>query len=122
MSLFDSAIQSDATFLFNGDGMTESIEVKDVGSTTWRDIEALVNRTPPDAILPDGTVMTPMMRLTVANSATVGIDSSTMQSGGNIRVRMARRKGGDAEEFGLYLPPEGSRRAHNAGMISFDVR
>lgn len=124
MSLFDDAIQADAALLFDGDadGPGETIQVKEPADSDWREIRAIVNRRPPEQISGDGSILTPMMTLCVANHATLGIATASFDGSGNTRVKLGRRNGQTAEEFGLYLPQPGSVRAHNAGMFSLDVK
>lgn len=122
MGIFDDCIQTDATFLMDADGPTELVLVKEPGDATWREVYGFVNRRPPEQIGPDGSVTTPLMTLCVANDAVKGIATATFQGGGNVRVMLGRKKGAAAEEFGLYLPPIGSIRAHNAGLLSLDVK
>lgn len=122
MGIFDTAMQADAEFMFDADGPTETIQVKEPGDTAWREIQAFVNRRPPEQMSGDGTPMTPLMTVCVRNHATAGIATATFDGNGNVRVKLGRRKNASVEEFGLYLPPPGSVRAHNAGQFSLDVK
>ena len=122
MGIFDESIQTDATFLMDADGPTELVLVKAPGDADWREIYAFVNRRPPERIEADGSVTAPLMTLCVANDAVKGIATASFQGGGNVRVKLGRKKNGTVEEFGLYLPPIGSIRAHNAGLFSLDVK
>lgn len=122
MGIFDECTQSDATFLMDADGPTELVLVKGLGDSDWREIFAFVNRRPPEQVGPDGSVTTPLMTLCVANDPVKGIATASFQGAGNVRVKLGRKKNAAAEEFGLYLPPVGSIRAHNAGLLSLDVK
>lgn len=122
MSLFESALQADAAFAFAGDGPTETIQIKDAGSSTWRDVQAYVKRMPPERVMADGTIITVLIEITVANDATLGISTAAMDASGKTRAKLARRYGAAVEEFGVYLPPPGSERAHHAGWVGLDLR
>lgn len=87
-----------------------------------RRIYVIVNRNPPATVTANGEVYTPSMTITAANHATNGIDTSRMDPSGAEKIRVAERVGGDEADFGIYLPPPGSRRTNDPGMISLDLR
>lgn len=87
-----------------------------------RPIKAVVNRRPLERYGPNNEVLTPKLEITVRNDATHGISTASDDLSGSTRVRVAVRKGDTAEALAVYLPPPGSNRAHDAGMISLDLK
>lgn len=87
-----------------------------------RTIKAIVKRNPDAQIGPDGEALAPLLEITVENHATRGISTATMNGHGADKVTVAVRKGETARQLGVYLPPPGGRRTHDAGMISLDLR
>jgi hypothetical protein len=87
-----------------------------------RTIDAIVDRSPPMRVNAAGQVVTPKMTIQVVNDATAGISSAQLDAYGNDKATLALRIGGEAQEFGVYLPDQSSGSYSDAGMITLDLK
>lgn len=122
MGIQDKVDQGLAAFQLDADVLqgVESISYTPSGGSP-RTIKAIVDRSPA-AMLTDGGVYTPRVRLTVRNHATAGVLASAVNQHGADRVSVAVMLGGTAESLGVYLPPPGMQGTQDAGMIVLDAR
>lgn len=118
MFTVDEALQNDAGAFIAAFG--ESV-VYTPANGTPRTILAIVDRSVPERA-PGGGAMAPKLTITVANNATTGISTATLDAAGNDRVTVAIRYGGTPVSLGVYLPPAGSKATHDAGMVQLDLR
>lgn len=116
MGLLSSQLAADSQWIFQDvdsvPGM-ESITYTPRGGVT-RTINAIVNRNPPDTA--GGNGLKPSMTLTVANSATLGIDITTFNAGGDY-VTLGTDTGDTARK--IYL--NGKPVTQDDGMLTFEV-
>jgi hypothetical protein len=114
MSTFQDMLAADATAVFcNSADFAEPITYTPRGGTT-RSINAIVNRNPPETAAGNG--LKPSMTITVANHATLGIDITTFNAGGDY-VTLGTDTADTAKK--IYL--NGKPSEQDAGMLTFEV-
>ena len=87
-----------------------------------RTVKAIVDRNPPERVDALGNLVTPKMTVQVANDATSGIAIAGLNAFGNDKIRVAYRVGGDAQDFGIYLPDPSAGDFQSGGMLTLDLR
>lgn len=117
---FSTMIKNDALNMIRGLGGEHCVYTRNNGAT--RSIWVIVNRNPPSTYTANGELYTPSMTITAVNDPTDGIDTATMDPSGADTLTVAERVNGTTHAFGIYLPPPGSKRTNDAGMISLDLR
>lgn len=118
---FQQMMADDATRVFcNPDDFAEAVTVTTPGGTA-RAINVLINRSPPERVDRMGNLVTPRMTMLVANHATLGIASATLDAYGATKVRVAYRPGDTEAEYGVYLP-DGAGEFMDGAMMTLDLR
>lgn len=124
MSLLDSQLASDAAFLMADvdaiPGSEPVVYKKRTGAT--HNINAVVDRNPPQRVRPDGTLDTPRMTVRVANHATYGITATEVDAQGADVLTIADRVGGTAQDFPIYVPDPTRGGWQNAGFLTLELR
>lgn len=118
MVSFDQMIASSAS-VFTGT-FGESVVYTPAGGAA-RTILAVVDRSP-QATITEAGVVTPQLRISVRNHATLGVLASAVNQHGADKVSVAIMQGGTPVSLGVYLPPPGAPGTQDAGMIVLDLR
>lgn len=116
MGLLSDQLADDAAMIF---GDTEAVPgMESITYTprngTARTINAVVNRNPPETAAGNG--LKPSMTITVANHATLGIDITTFNAGGDY-VTLGTDTGDTTKRICLHGKPI----TQDAGMLTFEV-
>lgn len=118
MSIFSDQLKEDmATVFCNSDEFAETVTYKPRGGGT-RAIKAVVDRNPPAYKGPSGKIVTPVLAIRVPNSATTGISSAELDTGGD-KVSVAKRIGETAEDLPVHVPQNGT--THDAGRLTLEL-
>lgn len=119
MGLLDSVMADDANFAFSDtDAFAEALTYRKAITAATRTVYGVVRRfSPAPGKTPTGGLQ-PMLRVTFPNNTTRGISTSEWKNGDEIQI--AERKGGTAKWMLLHWPTE--PQAHDAGMVTFEVR
>lgn len=119
MSFFNDCLQSDAVYSFiDPDGIgAEAIVYRPKGGTP-RTINAVVTRNPPQDS--SAGIVQPLLEISVANHATLGISSADVDYGGD-SVTLSDRIGGPTRSYKLHRPSTG-QTDHDAGMLTVELR
>jgi hypothetical protein len=83
-----------------------------------RTIKAIVRRNPPAYVGSNGQPVAPIAEIEVANSATTGISSAELDTGGDA-VTVAPRIGGTARAMPVHLPQNGE--SHDVGATRLEL-
>lgn len=116
MGLLNAQIAADAAWIFQDADSVPGMEsiTYTPRNGTPRTINAIINRNPPE--IAAGNMRKPSMTITVANSATLGIDITTFNAGGD-----SATLGTDTADTAKKLYLLGKPTAQDAGTLTFEV-
>jgi hypothetical protein len=121
MTEFNAVLADDAANVFLAE-FAEDVTYNPVTPTPAnpvRSIRAVVTRQPPQPHPAMGDYVQPKMLIQVANDATLGISSATLDTGGDT-ITVAYRIGGSTGDYRIAIPQ--GRESHDAGMLLLELR
>ena len=118
MSVFDDQVTDDVQRAFlDADGPAETIQyIPRVGASRY--ILAVIQRQTPVPLMGTTQDVTAKALVIVANHATRGISSATLDTGGD-KIRFALRRGGTAESFPVKLSK--AAETNDPGCLAMEV-
>ena len=121
MTAFDDILAADAVNMAGGEFSEPVIYTPSSpsGGNPTRTIQAVIQRNPPATVSGNPNYITPKMIVVVANSATEGIASATMDTGGDT-ITVAYRPGETAVAYRIHLPD--GTGSMDAALLTFELR